>query len=116
MIDLLISEPSIRQVALLRGAYYPSEHAAGGVLPSLKTPVEYVNGREHPYVTHRDHFTANPSLFRRSLTRTPWSSGTSSERRFGDAVLTDPTALFAYWGDGTPWISHIGAVRAGSAY
>jgi hypothetical protein len=116
MIDLLRERSDVRQVALLRGPYYASEIKVGGVLPSLKTPVEYVNHRPHPFVTHRDHFTANPSLFRRSLVRTPWPSGDSTERRFGDAVLADPSARFAYWGDGTPWITHIGATRAGTSY
>jgi hypothetical protein len=86
------------------------------VLGSLKTSHELQNHRPFPFVTHRDHFTANPSLFHRSLVRTPWPSGTSSERLFGDELLRDPRAHFAYWGDGTPWISHIGAVRAAAAY
>jgi len=108
----LEAEPTLRQIALLRGPYYPRELEAGGVLATLKTPHELVNHRPHPFVVHRDHFTANPSLFRRSLTETPWPSGMSSERLFGDAVLRDPDARFAYWGSGEAWVSHIGAVRA----
>ncbi len=116
MIDTLIDHPELRQVALLRDAYYPRELEAGGVLESLPTPVELQNHRPFPFVTHRDHFTANPSLFRRSLVKTPWPGGSSSERHFGDVVLRDPDARFAYWGSGEPWIRHIGATRAAARY
>lgn len=116
MIATLEANPELRQLALLRAPYYPRELEAGGVLQTLATPHELVNHREHPFVAHRDHFTANPSLFRRSLTSIDWPSSTSSERVFGDAVLGDPAARFAYWGAGEPWITHLGAVRAGSGY
>jgi hypothetical protein len=109
-------QPNLRQLALLREAYYPRELEVGGVIQSLKTPTILRNHRANPYVEHRDHWTANPSLFRRSLTKTAWPIGDSSERRFGDLLLRDPQAAFAYWGSGEPWISHIGATRAGSSY
>lgn len=115
MLETLEAQPELRQLALLRGPYYPRELEAGGVLETLKTPHELVNHRPFPFVTHRDHFTANPSLFRRSLTATPWPTGASSERLFGDAVLQDPRAKFAYWGAGEPWITHLGAVRAAAS-
>lgn len=113
MLATLEANPELRQLALLRGPYYPRELEAGGVLGTLKTPHELVNHlREHPFVRHRDHFTANPSLFARSLVDVPWPDTKSSERVFGDNVLRDPSAAFAYWGAGEPWVSHIGAVRA----
>ena len=112
MIETLEAQPELRQLALLRAAYYPRELEAGGVLQSLSTPHELVNHRPYPFVRHRDHFTANPSLFRRSLTDVAWPDTRSSERAFGDAVLRQPQAAFGYWGTGEPWVSHIGAVRA----
>jgi len=116
MIETLVGQPHLRQVALLRAPYYPRELEAGSVIASLSKPVELRNHRPHPFLEHRDHFTANPSLFRRSLTDTPWPLGRSSERLFGDLVLIDPRARFAYWGSGEPWITHVGAVRAGGGY
>jgi hypothetical protein len=116
MIATLRANPELRQLALLRDAYYPRELEAGGVLPTLKVPAELVNHRPHPFLRQRDHFTLNPSLFHRSLVQTPWPAGESSERRFGDAVLKDKRAAFAYWGSGEPAIEHIGATRAASAY
>ena len=112
MIATLQENPELRQLALLRGPYYPSEVEAGGVLETLKTTHELVNHREFPFVRHRDHWTANPSLFPKSVTDTEWPAGRSSERLFGDALLRDPGASFAYWGTGEPWTRHIGAVRA----
>jgi hypothetical protein len=116
MIKTLEANSHLRQLALLRAAAYPREFEAGGVLESLKTPVTLRNDRPFPFVEHRDHFTANPSLFRRSLAQTDWPVGESSERRFGDMILRDKEAAFAYWGKGEPWIHHIGEVRAGTAY
>ncbi len=116
MIRTLVAEPHLRQLALLRAAAYPREHEAGGVLQSLKTETVLRNGRPFPFVEHRDHWTANPSLFKRTLTATPWPQGSSSERKFGDLILKDKDAAFAYWGSGESWITHIGEVRAGTTY
>ena len=112
MLDTLRDNPDLRQLALLRGPAFPREFEAGGVLPSLKTPIELVNHRAYPFIRHRDHFTCNPSLFRKSLTETAWPTVASSERAFGDRLLRDPQAAFAYWGQGEPWIKHLGEVRA----
>lgn len=116
MIATLLENPQMRQLALLRASAYPREFAEGGVIASLKTPVELRNHRPHPFLEHRDHFTANPSLIRKDLALTPWPQGESSERRFGDSLLLDSTATFGYWGSGEPWIHHIGEKRAAAAY
>lgn len=107
----------LRQVALLRAPYYPREIAAGGVLAALDpTAFVSVSANGHSRIEHRDHWTANPAMFRRSVTATPWPVAKSSERVYGDLLLRDPRARFAYWGSGEPWVSHIGAVRAGTGY
>jgi hypothetical protein len=119
MIETLRDNPRLRQLALLRAAYYPREIEAGGVLESLTTPVELQNHRAYPFVEHRDHFTANPSLFRKALTATPWPNSTSSERAFcwrGGAAAPRQGGAVRLLGQREAWISHIGAVRAGTAY
>jgi hypothetical protein len=116
MIQTLRDNPHLRQVALLRAAAFPREFEAGGVIASLKTPVTLRNHRPHPFLEHRDHWTDNPALYRRSIVKTPWPAGTNTERRFGEAVLRDPKATFAYWGSGETWITHIGETRAASVY
>lgn len=112
MLETLRENPGLAQIALLRGAYYAREHEAGGVLESLSTPIELVNHRDYPFVRHRDHWTANPALFRKAITKTAWPRSKSSERLFGDALLRDKDVAFAYWGSGEPWVTHIGAVKA----
>lgn len=116
MIGTLDAHPEVRSLALLRGPVFPRELEAGGVLATMKSPAELRNHRPFPYLEHRDHFTCNPSLWRKSLVRTPWPGGENTERRFGDAVLEDPAARFAYWGSGEPWLTHIGATRAAATY
>jgi hypothetical protein len=116
MIATLEEHPELRQLALLRGPVFPRELEAGGVLPTMKHEPVLRNHRPFPYLEHRDHFTANPSLFHRRLVQMPWPGGENTERRFGDSVLRDASARFAYWGAGEPWIAHIGEVRAANAY
>jgi hypothetical protein len=106
--DLLDRRPVLDQVALLRHAYYPRELRAGGIV------------EEHPeaYVRHDDHlehslvFTCNPSVYRRDLVDVGWPQVPRSERAFTKARVKEGRR-FAYWGDGTPWITHIGAERSG---
>lgn len=116
MIATLRDNPHLRQLALLRAAYYPRELEAGSVLASLGSPVQLQNSRPYPFLEHRDHFTANPSLFRRSLTSIPWPNQPSSERAYTETLNRDPASRFAYWGQGEEWIRHIGAERAGTGY
>ena len=69
-------------------------------------------GNGHGRLEHRNFWTMNPALYRRSITERPWPSAPSSERVFGDQLFVNPNARVAFWGDGEPWIDHIGEVRA----
>jgi len=126
--------PWLAQVALLRDAYYQDERdlePIGNILgwPEPAFTRQGYNG--HYRLEHRLFFTANPSLFRRELTRAiPWPSATqarrvlgrrpdqapSSETAFGKLLFRDPDVRVAFWGEGEQWVSHIGAVRAGIGY
>lgn len=128
---VLRGDPGLAQVALLRDAYYADERETGGILgwpePAF---TRVVSEAGEPRLEHRLFFTANPSLFRRSLTATPWPSEQtsrrilgrrpdqmpSSETAFGRLVFADKRTRVAFWGDGESWVSHIGAVRAGVGY
>lgn len=116
MIDVLEVRPHVSQVALLRAPAYQSEIDNGGILgwPVESFTPARLNG--HRWLEHRNFWTANPSLFRRSLTGRPWPSGKSSERRFSDQLFRDTRVVSAFWGDGEAQIRHIGAVRAGAGY
>lgn len=118
MIETLREHPHLQQLALLRAPYFPREIEAGSIMASLpRSRFEIVSANGHSRIEHRDHFTNNPSLYRRSLAqRIEVPAVAGSEERFTHRLTADPTARFAYWGDGQPWVSHIGEVRAGSAY
>lgn len=112
MMETLAAHPHLRQLALLRAPVFPLELAAGGIIEQHPERYEHVSANGHSRVEHRDHFTNNPSLYRRSLPSTeglPVTEG--SEVAFARQLNRDPKSRFAYWGDGTPWVSHIGEVR-----
>jgi hypothetical protein len=130
MIEALIENPYLVQVALLRDACYADERETGGILgwPEPAFTRAGTNGTSR--LEHRLFFTANPCLFRKSLTATPWPGADesrrilgrpadkqpSSETAFGKVILRDSRVRFAFWGTGENWIRHIGEVRAGAGY
>lgn len=119
MREVLESRPHIKQVALRRQAWNDAERAAGGVIE--QQPGAYTaesDGLGRSWLTHREFWTCNPSLYRRDLTRLGWPAGNDSERRFGRLVFRDPQARVAYWGTrgDRPWVRHIGEERAGWGY
>lgn len=116
IIDTLRSSPNIRQIALLRAPYFHRELEAGGILEQHPDRYVQVSANGHSRIEHRDHFTNNPSLFPKSLTRVPFPATPNSEVRFAETLNRDPLSRFAYWGDGEPWVHHIGEVRAGEKY
>ena len=115
LIDVLRAEPGIVQMALLRDAYYRDEQDLEAIGNILGWPRPAFTERDG-WLEHRLFFTLNPSLFRRTLTNTPWPSGQHTETIFGKHVLQEPTRRSAFWGTGEQWVSHIGAVRAGAGY
>lgn len=112
MTTVLRREPKLAQLALLRDPCYQDERETGGI---LGWPAPAFTFREGWY-EHRQFFTLNPSLFRRSLTDRPWPSGRHSETLFGKSLFGDRSIRAAFWGAGEQWITHIGEVRAGTGY
>lgn len=116
MAGILRSDPDLAQLALLRDAYYQAERDKGGILGWDRASFRQVGQNGDARLEHRLFFTANPSLFRKTLTHRPWPTGPSSERLFGDALVRGSATRFAFLGTGTPAVRHIGAVRAGGGY
>ncbi len=112
MIEALQANPHIVQMALLRDPFYQDERETGGILGWPEPAFE----RKQDWLEHSLFFTANPSLFRRSLTAIAWPSGHHSETIFGKLIFADKRARAAFWGQGEEWIRHIGQVRAGVGY
>lgn len=116
MIEALATRPYLAQMALLRDAFYERERARPGILGWPRESFDEAGSVDGArWLEHRNFWTANPSLFRRSLTRIAWPRGDSSERLFGDALFRDPRARSAFWGQGEEWVRHIGTVRAADA-
>ena len=112
MVAALRKTSRLRQIALLREAIYPNELERGGILGWDEKLFERVDGR----IEHRNFWTMNPFLASREIAAVRWPIGSNSEKRFGDEVFRDGRARVAFWGDGEPWIAHLGEVRAASEY
>jgi hypothetical protein len=112
MAAVLGRRPYLAQMALLRQAWFPSELRAGGIIE--RHPDEYTPVTDGParWFEHRLWFTLNPCLYRAELADLAYPAGRRHEWRFSRQLCTDPDVKFGLWGDGRPWVHHIGARRA----
>lgn len=109
----LIANPHLVQMALLRQPWNEQEKAAGGIV--AMHPGDYE--RAGRWLEHRRNFTTNPSLYPRWVCERGWPQRSESEGHFGiDLIAGDESLRFAYWGDGSEWVTHIGVARAGTGY
>jgi len=114
--DVLDEEPDVAQMALMRDAVNEQEKEAGGLFESRHGQYRpRIEGR-HPWLEHQAYFTTNPSLMSRDFMRAnPWPDyGSECEGRLGIDLLARGYT-FGAWGDGAPWVRHIG-VRTGTGY
>lgn len=112
---LMTAKPALVQVSLLRQAWYPDEVAAGGIIDAKPNAFRQAEG----YVAHRDYWTMNPHLARRSFwAGHEWPKGPGSERRFGLELFRDPRIGVGIFGelDDPPRVTHIGETHAGTGY
>lgn len=116
MVETLRANQHLVQIALLRDAFYQDERETGGVLGWPEPAFTRVGGNGTARLEHRLFWTANPNVFRKSLTATPWPEGHHSETLFGKLLLRDERTRFAFWGDHEELTRHIGQVRAGTGY
>jgi hypothetical protein len=113
--DVLDRDMTVAQVALMRGPENSAERRAGGVI-AAKQREGYVFIPQSGWLRHYAYFTTNPALmsvhFMRA-NRFPLEEK-ECEGKFGLA-LKDRGYSFAVWGDGTPWVEHLGT-RDGFGY
>jgi hypothetical protein len=114
--EVLEEHPHLAQMALLRQPWFPGEVRAGGIIE--RDPDEYtqVSEGELKWLEHRMWFTLNPCLYRRELCELERPIGHSHEWHFSRRLCEDPDVRFGLWGDGTPWVTHIGEKRMGRGY
>ena len=117
---VLSQRPNVAQVALRRQPWNEHEALAGGIVeqhPDAYTDHEDGHGRA--WLEHRQFFTTNPTLYRRSLIEeNEWPEGRDSEGRFSIALLGDEDLRFAFYGrrDSGEWVQHNGNTRNGTGY
>lgn len=113
MVDVLQQRPHLVQMALLRGPLNDREREPDTILGHPCSEID----RLPTHLEHRHYFTANPAIMRTSLAVTePWPDGPHSEAVYGRRLFRDPRARAGLWGQGEPWIRHLGETRAGGPY
>lgn len=115
-VAVLHERPYLAQMALLRQPWFEGEVRAGGIVE--RDPAEYtsvVDG-DREWLEHRLWFTLNPCLYRRELCELERKTGHKHEWHFSRQLCEDDAVRFGLWGDGTPWIRHIGEERFGRGY
>lgn len=115
--SILEADPHLAQIALLRQPWFPGEVSAGGIVE--RDPDQYQRRRDghgNEWLEHRLWFTLNPCIYRRALCERGWPQGRRHEWRFSRSLCEDERIRFALWGDGTPWVEHIGHERVGTGY
>lgn len=119
IITIMNRNPHIVQMALRRQPWNEQEKAAGGVVQLDPDSYTEVDNGLHTWLEHRNFFTTNPSLYRKSLLDYGWPTGNSSEGKFTHKVFNSDSSLVSgYWGgiDVKPQVIHIGDYRNGAGY
>jgi hypothetical protein len=114
----LARDLSLAQMSLMRNGANSSERAAGGLFESRRGQyhARISLATQGPWQSHSAYFTTNPSLMRRTfMAENPWPDyGVECEGLFG-IDLIERGYTFGVWGDGTPWVEHVG-IRTGKGY
>jgi hypothetical protein len=114
----------LAQMALMRDAVNEQEKAAGGLFESRRDQFEArpgtVDGSYRPgrgWSRHRAYFTTNPSIMTRAfMAENSWPDYVEQcEGRFGIDLVAKGYS-FGAWGDGQPWVKHIGRREGGFGY
>jgi hypothetical protein len=117
MIDVLDTHPYLVQMALLRHPINRAERRAGGIIGQHPGSYRREGWQGHQWLEHRRGFYTNPCVIPRWVLERGWPAPPDSERRMGDDLFAEsPDLHAAYWGDGTPWVTHIGHERTGTGY
>lgn len=119
MMTVMDQNPHLVQMALRRQAWNEQEKAAGGIVEQDPDSYTERDNGIHRWLEHRKFFTANPSLYRKSLTQEhPWPTGIHSEGRYGIELFSNGIHKSGYWGPkaSAPKVLHIGEFRNGDGY
>lgn len=116
MQSILIEQPNLSQVALVRQPLNDAEISSGGVLKQyegkLVNHIINIEDLIYNWVEHKILFTLNPCLYPKWVMQSGWRAGWG-EREFTDYLL-DMNCTFGYLGNihSRPHVHHIGEYRA----
>lgn len=115
-VSILSARTDIAQMCLRRQPW-GSEPLDGGFIaqwPSTYSE-QMLNGI--PFLTHRNFFSTNPSIYPKRITAFGWPDAPDSEGKFGPK-LWDAGYCCAFLGtrEDSPRVTHIGLERAGNGY
>lgn len=118
MIDILVNNPKLCQVALKRQAWNKEELKAGGIVECDPDSFEDQTFWDLKWCEHRKFFTTNPSLAPMWVIKKGWPLCERSEGIFTHELFKDPEVKSAYLGHkfDPPKVHHIGEVRNGINY
>lgn len=115
---VLATHPELAQMGLMRDAVNDREENAGGLIGLYRDRLEdRLTSDGDPWLYSRTNFSTTCSLIRTQFMRDePWPDYEAEcEGRYSIDLLTRGYS-FAAWGDGEPWITHIGDHRVGIGY
>lgn len=126
LVQVLQAFPHVVQVALRRQPWNDHERLAGGIVEQHPDAYEEHWLGKYAWLEHRQCFTSNPCLYRRTLAvANEWPEGRDSEGHFthhllrhGSPEVSGEAVRFAYWGDRDSGeaVTHIGHERVGVGY
>lgn len=117
LVKVLELEPALAEVVLLRHAYYPREIRAGGIVEEHPEAYTRQDREGLTWLEHELFFSTNPGLYARDLVRRhDWPRKHRNSEAVMGPVLVGEGRRFAFLGDGTPQITHIGDERGGHGY
>jgi hypothetical protein len=115
--EVLEVRPYLAQMALLRQPWFPGEVRAGGIIQRDPEAYTAIASGDHQWLEHRLWFTLNPCLYRRELCKAGWPTSYKHEWHFSRKLcLQSDEIRFGIWGEGEPWVTHIGKERKGRGY
>lgn len=123
LIQILEKNPHMAQVCLLRQPWNQDEINAGGIWQQW--PENFTeksvdgSGEKIYYLSHRQWFSTNPSVYPKWVADLGWPEGLNSEERFWtEKLLPRGTLSCSYFGSKAdpPAVNHIGSGRMGIGY
>lgn len=115
MAAVLREEPRLTQIAFMRNAVSAPEKRAGGLFESRRG-AELWEKSEWGYMQTDYVLTTNPSLMlSQFMAANPWPDYEANCEGLFGIDLRERGFVGGVWGDGSPWVEHIG-VRDGHGY